>query len=211
MNKTVDERLFEQIMRTPHAVRRAMIDDRFGGPFGEDGPRGPHGCGPMDGPGPKGPHGCGPMDGPGPGAPHGCEHGPMHPHGPMTGPHPMRGPRPHRHMRGPGGAFAQERMLDVISRFEGGVRQKELTEELKIRPSSVSETISKLEHDGYVKRKVDPDDKRATLITLTEVGEARAAELADERGAKLSKAFEPLTDEEKEQLIVLLAKLSDRG
>ena len=189
MNKTVDERLFEQIMRTPHAVRRAMIDDRFDIPFGEDGPRDQHGCVPMEGHGP----------------------GRMHGHGPMPGPHPVRGPRPHRHMRGPHGAFAQERMLDVISRFEGGVRQKELTEELKIRPSSVSETISKLEHDGYVKRKVDPDDKRATLITLTEVGEARAAELADERGARLSKAFEPLTDEEKEQLILLLEKLSDRG
>ena len=190
-------------MRTPHAVRRAMFDESFGGPFGEEGPRGSHGCGPMGDHGPRGPHGCGPMDGPGPRG--------MHGHGPIPGPHPMRGPRPHRHMRGPGGAFAQERMLDVISRFEGGVRQKELTEELKIRPSSVSETISKLEHDGYVKRKVDPDDKRATLITLTEVGEARAAELADERGAKLSKAFEPLTDEEKEQLILLLEKLSDRG
>ena len=202
MNKTVDERLFEQIMRTPHAIRRAMIDERFGGLFGEGCPKGPHDCGPIDGPGPS-PHGCGPMDGHGPRGIHG--------HGPMTGPHPVRGPRPHRHMRGPHGAFAQERMLDVISRFEGGVRQKELTEELKIRPSSVSETISKLEHDGYVKRTVDPDDKRATLITLTEVGEARAAELADERGAKLSKAFEPLTDEEKEQLILLLEKLSNRG
>ena len=203
MNKTVDERLFEQIMRTPHAVRRAMIDDRFDIPFGEDGARGQHGCGSMDGHGPRGMHGCVPMEG----------HGPrgMHGHGPMPGPHPVRGPRPHRHMRGPHGAFAQERMLDVISRFDGGVRQKELTEELKIRPSSVSETISKLEHDGYVKRKVDPDDKRATLITLTEVGQARAAELADERGAKLSKVFEPLTDEEKEQLILLLEKLSDRG
>lgn len=183
MTKTVDERLYEQIMRTPHAIRRAMIEARFCEHFGEDGPKGERG----------------PVQ------------SPFYDRRPVqAGPHPVRGPRPYRHMHGHGGAFAQERMLDVISRFEGGVRQKELTEELKIRPSSVSETISKLEHDGYVKRKVDPDDKRATLITLTEVGQARAAELSDERQGKLSKAFEPLTDEEKEQLILLLQKLSER-
>ena len=236
INKTVNERLMEQIMRTPHAIRRAMIGERFGRTFG-----GPHdkGCHmdsqrvdgePLDGRGPMcegrpmpdpsrrpmggsfGEHGSEGMRGFGP-----REHGPEgmrgfgpREHGPMPGPHPMRGPRPHRHCHGRGTAFARERMLEAISRYEGGVRQKTLTEELKIRPSSVSETISKLEHDGYVRRTVDPDDKRATLITLTEVGEARAAELSDERNEQLAIVFEPLTDEEKEQLIALLQKLTER-
>ena len=83
-----------------------------------------------------------------------------------------------------------------------------LTEELRINPSSVSEMISKLENDGYVKRTVDPTDKRATLISLTELGEARAAELQDEKNEKLDKAFGNLTDDEKEQLIALLEKLT---
>ena len=171
--KTIDERLFEQLMRAPHVVRKAMIEAEFG-PMPE-GPRGPH-CH-----GPHGPH------------PH---HGP---HGP--GPRGPHGPHP---------AFARERLLDVIGNYEGGVRQKTLTEELRINPSSVSELISKLESDGYVKRTVDPTDKRATLITLTELGEARAAELADERAEKMGKAFAKLTDSEKEQLIALLEKLTAR-
>jgi len=100
-------------------------------------------------------------------------------------------------------------MLGVIAAYEGGVRQKVLTEELHINPSSVSEMISKLENGGYVKRTVDPEDKRATLITLTEVGDARAAELADERQERFAKVFGGLTDEEKEQLIGLLEKLTD--
>jgi DNA-binding MarR family transcriptional regulator len=66
----------------------------------------------------------------------------------------------------------------------------------------------KLENDGYVKRTVDPTDKRATLISLTELGEARAAELQDEKNEKLDKAFGNLTDDEKEQLIALLEKLT---
>jgi DNA-binding MarR family transcriptional regulator len=109
-----------------------------------------------------------------------------------------------KHDRG----FGRERVLNVIGSYENGVRQKVLTEELRINPSSVSEMISKLENDGYVKRTVDPTDKRATLISLTELGEARAAELQDEKNEKLNKAFGNLTDDEKEQLIALLEKLT---
>ena len=78
---------------------------------------------------------------------------------------------------------------------------------MRINPSSVSELISKLESEGYVVRTVDPDDKRATLITLTEVGRARAYELEDERNERFEKFFEPLTEEEKEQLLALMEKL----
>lgn len=195
MNKTINERLFEELLRAPHSIKKAMI----GAEFGDRGPCGPHG------PGPMGPH-HGPM-GPRHHGPH--NHGILGPHGrdprAPIGPH---GPGAHRH--GPNPAFARERLLEVIGNYEGGVRQKTLTEELRINPSSVSELISKLEGDGYVKRTVDPSDKRATLITLTEVGEARAAELADERAERLSKAFEALTDREKEQLIALLEKLNER-
>ena len=151
MEKTIDERLFEQLMKAPRAVRKSVMKDRF-----RDRPRG-------------------------------------------------HGPDRHRH-RHP--AFARERLMSVIGRYEGGVRQKTLTEELEINPSTVSEMISKLEGDGYVRRTVDPTDKRATLITLTEVGEARTAELSDERKERLESAFAGLTDGEKEQLICLLEKLT---
>ena len=53
----------------------------------------------------------------------------------------------------------------------------------------------------------DPEDKRATLITLTEVGKARAYELEDERHERFAKIFEPLTEKEKEQLLKLLEKV----
>ena len=72
----------------------------------------------------------------------------------------------------------------------------------------VLEVISKLENGGYVRRTIDPEDKRATLIMLTELGEARTAELQDEKNDKLDKIFGNLSDDEKEQLIVLLEKLT---
>lgn len=186
MDKTINERLFEQLMRAPHAIRRAVIEANFG----DEMPRGPHG----HGHGPGGCHHHGEGHDP-EGCHHGEDHGPMHGHGPG---------HCRRHDRG----FGRERVLSVIASYEEGVRQKALTEELRINPSSVSEMISKLENDGYVKRTVDPTDKRATLISLTELGEARAAELQDEKKEKLDKAFSNLTDDEKEQLIALLEKLT---
>ena len=179
MNRSIDERLFEQLMRAPHVIRKSVMG-RPEGP-GPHGPHGPHG---------PGPHGC---HGPGP-------HGPHGPHIPG-----LHGPGPRRH-HAP--AFARERLLGIIGDYEGGVRQKTLMEQLGINPSSVSEMISKLERDGYVKRTVDPDDKRATLITLTELGEARTAELADEKEEMFKGVFGNLTDDEKEQLLALLEKLT---
>ena len=186
MDRTVNERLLEQLIRAPRAVRKAAM----GAGFGEGRPEGHrhghegghHGC-----------HrrGCGMEEG---------GRGPMHGHGPENG---------HGHMQKQHRAFGRERLLTLIGSFEGGVRQKTLTERLRINPSSVSELISKLENDGYVRRTVDPSDKRATLITLTELGEARTAELADERNERLDRAFAALTDAEKEQLIGLLRKLNE--
>ena len=142
--------------------------------------------------------------------------------------------RPHGH-RSP--VFARERILTLLLEHEtrqddtaetagpaderaavekaetvgAGLRQKQLTEEMRINASTMSEFIGHLESDGYVERNVDPSDKRATLITLTEKGRARAHELQDERKEKLDLLFSPLTEEEKKELFRLLYKLQRRG
>ena len=92
-----------------------------------------------------------------------------------------------------------------------GLRQKQLTEEMRINASTMSEFISHLETDGFVERNIDPSDKRATLITLTEKGRARAHELQDERKEKLDQLFSPLTEEEQKELFRLLNKLQRRA
>ncbi len=103
--------------------------------------------------------------------------------------------------------LAREHILFLISSFEGGVHQKELIERMHVNPSSMSEFIGKLEEDGYLKREVDPEDKRATLLSLSELGYARISELQDERSDRLNQLFGNLSQEEKEQLSLLLAKI----
>ena len=137
MKKTIDEQLFERVMRAPRSVRRKTFEFPFPRPF-----------------------------------------------------------------------FVRERLLVIADSYDGGVRQKTLVDELDISPAAVSELVTKLEKDKYVSREVDPDDKRATLIKLTDLGKARAAELADERNERFSKAFTALSDKEKDQLLKLLEKLT---
>ena len=192
MNKTIDERLFERLMKAPRQMRM-MLHEQHEGPEG----RGPHGhcChGPQ---GEHGPHGHGPCHGP-------------HGHGPCHGPHGEHGPKPmgHRARMRTMRMLSRERILGILLEHEDGLRQKAIAEEMHIGPSSTSEFIDKLEQTGYIERRPDPDDGRATRIYLTEKGKARAYELEDERKERFAALFTALTDEEKEQLLALLDKLA---
>lgn len=119
-----------------------------------------------------------------------------------------------REMRRPGGSgkgfLARERVLGIVLEHEDGIRQKEIAKELRINPSSMSELIDKLESDGYLTRTVDPSDKRATLIRLTELGKARAYEFEDDRQERFDSFFGGLTEEERSELLRLLRKLTGR-
>ena len=141
----------------------------------------------------------------------GC--GPKHmPHGPYGPGCRQGGPR---HMPLPGmpvppmprPMLGRERLLVLIGKSEGGVRQKDLLEKVHIGAPAMSELINKLEDDGYIVRTVDPADRRATLLSLTEKGAARAAEVEDERALRFKSAFAALSDEEKEALSAILDKL----
>ena len=141
--------------------------------------------------------GCGPKHMPhGPYGP-GCRQGgPRHMPMPSMPVPPM--PRP---------MLGRERLLVLIGKSEGGVRQKDLLEKVHIGAPAMSELINKLEDDGYIVRTVDPADRRATLLSLTEKGAARAAEVEDERALRFKSAFAALSDEEKEALSAILDKL----
>ena len=92
-----------------------------------------------------------------------------------------------------------------------GIRQKDLAEKIGIRSAAMSEAIDKLEDNGYIERKVDESDRRATLIFLTEKGEARANEIRDQREHRFDRLIGELSAEEKEQLLILLRKMNKRS
>ena len=179
MEKTKDQILMEKLRKCGHKARMSPL--RFPMPPME-------GHGPMGTPGSCGRLPMGPMMGE-----HGpCGRPPMGGHGPMGG----------RHGR-------EMLLMAVLDAGENGIRQKDIAEAVGINASSLSEQIDALEVDRYIERKANPDDKRSTLITLTEKGRARAYEVMDERQKVAADFCEKLTEEEKDTLILLLDKLLD--
>jgi len=106
------------------------------------------------------------------------------------------------------GAFPRERVLvRLLEADEAGLRQKDLAEALGIHAPALTEQIDRLEADRYLERIANPDDRRSTLIRLTEKGRARAYEVADERSERAREFCARLTEEEKDTLLALLEKL----
>ena len=99
--------------------------------------------------------------------------------------------------------------LRVLQRLtqEAHLTNSDIVEELDIRPSSASALVAKLEGAGLVNRQPSPDDKRVTLISLTDAGRkflATAHKAKDELSESL---FTTLSDSEQAQLRDILQKL----
>ena len=140
---------------------------------------------------------------------HGGRHGGPHRGGKGFGPgmppmQPGMGPCPRRGQ----GMFPRERILTVVLEAgEDGLRQRDIAEQLGIHAPALTEQIDRLEEERYLERCANPDDRRSTLVKLTEKGRARAYEVADERQARAAAFSAGLTEEEKDLLIALLDKL----
>jgi DNA-binding MarR family transcriptional regulator len=108
-----------------------------------------------------------------------------------------------RHRVHPG----QGKLLITLKEM-GPSAQKDLVDALDIRPSSLSELLNKLETKELVERRPDEQDKRNSIVSLTEAGE-KAAETAAEKYRKLNdRLFGALNSEERSQLNSLLVKLN---
>lgn len=53
------------------------------------------------------------------------------------------------------------------------VNQRDLEQELRLRPSTINGIVNRLEEKGYILRRTSPEDGRCRLITLTEAGQAK--------------------------------------
>lgn len=103
------------------------------------------------------------------------------------------------------GKSSQNRILHILSKAER-MTQRELTAQLGIQPGSASEIIKKLETAGLITRQSNSEDRRTVDIALTDAGRVQAeASSAQHANHTL---FDVLSEEEKQQLLTLLEKLS---
>lgn len=101
----------------------------------------------------------------------------------------------------------QERLLRVLNRHSGK-SQKELAEMIRVRPSSLSEVLKKLEEKSLLIKKQDENDRRFNAYFLTTEGKELAEQLIVQRKNKGAEFFDVLTLEEQENLGQILEKLS---
>lgn len=98
---------------------------------------------------------------------------------------------------------SREQILTYLME-NGSAFQKDIQEELRVQPGSVSELLSKLEKNDLIVRKKSRLDKRAVIISLTQKG---AAETKVRLQKEENSPFDVLTDEEQETLRTILRKL----
>ena len=93
---------------------------------------------------------------------------------------------------------AQTRVLRYLRQNGGQMPQRELLENLKVKPSTVNGILDRMEEKGLVERTVSGTDARQRLVALTPAGLEREAEAVIARG---------LTGEETETLRALLERV----
>jgi DNA-binding MarR family transcriptional regulator len=103
---------------------------------------------------------------------------------------------------------AQFRALRVLRRH-GEMRLSELSEHLHIAARSTTEVVDALESRNLVGRRPDPDDRRATLVEVTEHGVSVLDAIRPARGTEAERAFGRLSQADRADLARILRKLRD--
>jgi DNA-binding MarR family transcriptional regulator len=100
---------------------------------------------------------------------------------------------------------SQMALLDWIAASDGcGVQ--DIADGLNLTPPTVSVSVRRLEDAGLIKRKPDPQDKRAVQFFLTAKGQSLQKQSQTFRRQKLELILSGLTQQEQETLMKLLAK-----
>jgi len=103
---------------------------------------------------------------------------------------------------------AHSRALRILSRH-GTMRLSALSDHLHIAPRSTTEVVDALESRGLVLRRRDPDDRRATLVALTEHGTGVLDAIRAARGTEAERIFDRLSQTDRAHLARILRKLRD--
>lgn len=92
---------------------------------------------------------------------------------------------------------------------QDGLTQRELYQRVHIEQATMSNTLSRMERDGLVKRKPDPDDRRASRVMLTPKAKKIEADLVEATKAVTKKALGDLKKKDKKTVMDLMGAMID--
>lgn len=110
--------------------------------------------------------------------------------------------------RNHGITVTQFAVLDVLY-SKGEMKICNLLTALMATSGNMTVVLKNMEKKGWIYRRTCPDDKRSSLIGLTEPGRQVIAQALPEHLERVQEAMSVLTEEEQEQLISLLKKFKN--
>ncbi len=103
--------------------------------------------------------------------------------------------------------FVKWRMLDAIVKSGSTIALGKLAEHLRCVKSNVTQLTDRLESEGTVRRVSDPDDRRSTLIELTESGKGMHRAGLEALESVTRALFENFDEEQRNSLRLYLEML----
>ena len=103
----------------------------------------------------------------------------------------------------------QLRLLRTLDHADRALRLSELANQLGIVPRSATTVVDDLEAAGLVARSPDPNDRRATLVTLTPAGTDLLTTIRRNRRDAMVTLIDRLSAAERSDLLRLLTRLSE--
>ena len=90
---------------------------------------------------------------------------------------------------------------------QDGLTQRELYQRVHIEQATMSNTLGRMERDGLIRRKPDPDDRRASRVLLTAKGRKLEAKIADATKTVDAIAQGKLKKKDTKAMMVLMAEM----
>ncbi|WP_165485854.1 MarR family transcriptional regulator [Frankia sp. Cppng1_Ct_nod] len=101
------------------------------------------------------------------------------------------------------------RLLSAIRHHPRPPIMRDLVNDLGTTARAVTGLVDTLEHEGLVRRSRHPDDRRATLVTLTGEGEQVMERVGREYIERASTLFDVLSPQDQADLVRILGILDD--
>jgi DNA-binding MarR family transcriptional regulator len=111
-----------------------------------------------------------------------------------------------REMERAGTTPARARLLGALH-CQGSCKMSEVGVRLGVTPRNVTKLVDGLESEGLVARKPHPDDRRVTLLSLTDEGMRVCKESMLANHAAISQLYEQLGPTDRQHLARILRKL----
>ncbi len=103
----------------------------------------------------------------------------------------------------------QARVIRLLA--DGPLRMAAIADRLCVVPRTVTDLVDVVEADGFVVRRPDPDDRRSTLVELTDAGRDLLDRLAVARRESAALVFGHLCPEDRAALLRVLRDLAPDG